>query len=324
VSLPLSETLHARGQIVRGGKVGTVSPARLGRTRTSGVPARPRFPYGFPSAPVGGAVAQLVLLALLTATTGLGPVGWLAGVAYAVAVGSTLTSALHRHGRCSLGPADHVTLTRAMLIGCVTALVADTVRAPAPIALLVTITAVALILDAVDGQVARRTGTVSSLGARFDMEVDAFLILVLSVFVAASLGPWVLVIGAMRYAFGLASRPLPWLNSDLPPRMSRKTVAALQGIILMVVAAGVLPRPVGAVATGLSLAALVWSFGRDIRWLHRHRDVSRVEPRRLGVPPTSRVTGSGSPATLSARAARRGNDSDGLGMRLSRSSAGAG
>ena len=39
-------------------------------------------------------------------------------------------------------------------------------------------------LDAVDGQVARRTGTVSALGARFDMEVDAFLILVLSVYVA--------------------------------------------------------------------------------------------------------------------------------------------
>ena len=39
----------------------------------------------------------------------------------------------------------------------------------------------ALALDGVDGQVARRTGTASELGARFDMEVDAFLILVLSV-----------------------------------------------------------------------------------------------------------------------------------------------
>ena len=34
---------------------------------------------------------------------------------------------------------------------------------------------------AVDGRVARCTGTVSRLGARFDMEVDAVLILVLAV-----------------------------------------------------------------------------------------------------------------------------------------------
>ncbi|MFD8079956.1 CDP-alcohol phosphatidyltransferase family protein [Streptomyces sp. NPDC059718] len=34
----------------------------------------------------------------------------------------------------------------------------------------------ALLVDAVDGRVARRTGTTSPLGARFDMETDAFLI----------------------------------------------------------------------------------------------------------------------------------------------------
>ena len=39
---------------------------------------------------------------------------------------------------------------------------------------------VALILDGVDGKVARRTRNASAFGARFDMEVDAFLILVFS------------------------------------------------------------------------------------------------------------------------------------------------
>ena len=43
---------------------------------------------------------------------------------------------------------------------------------------------VALALDAVDGRVARRTGTVSPFGARLDGEADAFLMLVLSVHVA--------------------------------------------------------------------------------------------------------------------------------------------
>jgi phosphatidylglycerophosphate synthase len=233
--------------------------------------ARP-LPAGAP-APAVAAVVQVLLLAALTATTGLGPVGWLAGVAYAAGAAAVLTVALRRHGARSLGPADHVTLARAVLTGCATALVADIVHAPAPVALLVAIAAVALILDAVDGQVARRTGTASPLGARFDMEVDAFLILVLSVFVASSVGWWVLAIGVMRYAFAAASRPLPWLRLPLPPRTGRKTVAALQGIVLTVVAAGVLPHPAATAATAAGLAALAWSFARDVRWLYLRRDL---------------------------------------------------
>ncbi len=236
------------------------------------IPRRELPRRGFPPAPAAGAVVQLILLALLTATIGLGPVGWLAGVAFAVGLAATLTVALRRRGARALGPADHVTLARATLTGCVTALVADTVRTPAPAALLVTVATVALILDAVDGRIARSTGTASPLGARFDMEVDAFLILVLSVFVATSLGVWVLAIGAMRYVFVAFARPLRWLNAPLPPRTARKTVAALQGIVLTVAAAEVLPRTTATAATALALAALAWSFGRDVLWLHRHRD----------------------------------------------------
>jgi phosphatidylglycerophosphate synthase len=222
-----------------------------------------------PSVPAAAVVVQVVQLALVTAFTGLGPMGWLAGMAYAVAVSGTLTRALGRSG--VLGPADHVTLFRSTLTGCVFALVADTVRAPAPAVLLACIAAVALALDGVDGQVARRTGTASPLGARFDMEVDAFLILVLSLFAAGSLGVWVTAIGAARYAFVAASVPLPWLTAPLSPSMARKTVAALQGIALTVIAAGVLPHPVAVAVAALALAALAWSFGRDIVWLHARR-----------------------------------------------------
>ena len=65
-------------------------------------------------------------------------------------------------------------------------------------------------------QVARRTGTASAFGARFDMEVDAFLILVLSVYVARPLGAWVLAIGLARYVLLLAERLLPWLRRPVP------------------------------------------------------------------------------------------------------------
>ena len=56
--------------------------------------------------------------------------------------------------------------------------------------MVVALATVGLVLDAVDGWIARRTRTVTALGARFDGEVDAFLILALSVLVARSLGAW--------------------------------------------------------------------------------------------------------------------------------------
>lgn len=131
----------------------------------------------------------------------------------------------------------------------------------------------ALILDGVDGRVARRTGTSTPLGARFDMEVDAFLILVLSVYVALDLGPWVLLIGGMRYVFVAAARAWPWLTAPLPPSTARKTVAALQGVLLLLAGAELLPRPGNAGVVAVALGLLVWSFGRDVRWLWRRSRV---------------------------------------------------
>ena len=214
--------------------------------------------------------AQVVLLAVLSVGAGLGPVGWLAGSACLVGLCVLLTAATRRAGVAALGPADLVTLARAVLTGGVCALVADGLRDGAPATgPLVVVASVALVLDAVDGRVARRSGTASPLGARFDMEVDSFLVLVLSVFVAVLLGPWVLAIGLMRYAFVAASWWLPWLRSPLPTRYSAKVVAALQGIALVVAAAGVLPRPWAAALVAVALAFLIWSFGHDVAWLRR-------------------------------------------------------
>ncbi|UJB40725.1 CDP-alcohol phosphatidyltransferase family protein [Streptomyces sp. A1-5] len=223
----------------------------------------------FDPAPAAGTVAQLVLLAVLCRAVGLGPAGWLTGCVFAAATWAVLARALRGSWPHSFGPANRVTLARAALVGGVTALVVDSFDRPVPV--LVGLAAVALVLDAVDGQVARRTGTVTALGARFDMEVDAFLILVLSVHVVVPLGPWVLAIGALRYLFVAASWVLPWLRAPLPHSMARKTVAALQGIVLVVAAAGIVPRAVERGAVAGALALLVWSFGRDVGWLWRVR-----------------------------------------------------
>jgi phosphatidylglycerophosphate synthase len=222
--------------------------------------------------PANGAGAQLLLLVVLGTAFGLGWAGWLTGLAFTVALWTVLTRALRRSWLRSFGAANLVTLVRATLVGGVTALVADSFAGEPPVTVLVALTTVALVLDAVDGQVARRTGTASPLGARFDMEVDAFLILVLSVYVAASLGAWVLLIGAMRYTFAAAARALPWLNAPLPPSLARKTVAALQGIALLVAAAGILPHRAAFAVVLSALALLCWSFARDSRWLWRTRD----------------------------------------------------
>ncbi|GGJ51210.1 CDP-alcohol phosphatidyltransferase family protein [Streptomyces brasiliensis] len=214
-----------------------------------------------------GAGVQILLLALLGTAIGMGPAGWLTGLAFAFATWAVLSWALHRSGLRTFGPANRVTLGRAVLVGGVTALVADSFESSPPVTLFVGLTAVALILDGVDGKVARRTGTSTPLGARFDMEVDAFLILVLSVYVSMQLGAWVLLIGAMRYAFVAAARVAPWLNAPLPPSFARKTVAAIQGVCLLLAASQLLPGLVNFTVVLGALAALVWSFGRDVGWL---------------------------------------------------------
>jgi phosphatidylglycerophosphate synthase len=226
--------------------------------------------------PVVGLIVQTVLLAVLAATVGLGAAGWLAGLGYGVGLCALLDRGLRRSGAPGLGPADRVTLGRALLVGAVTALAVQSFDRAAPVALMVTLTAVALALDGVDGYTARRTGTSSELGARFDMEVDSFLVLVLCVQVAPLKGGWVLAIGGMRYAFVAASWVLPWMRGSLPPRYWRKVVAAIQGVALTVAMAGVLPGSLTIVVLAFSLVLLVESFGRDVRWLWVTRRARRA------------------------------------------------
>jgi phosphatidylglycerophosphate synthase len=164
------------------------------------------------------------------------------------------------------GPASWVTLARAVLTAGVAAL-AFTDDTP----LLVALASVALALDLVDGWVARRTRTESAFGARFDGEVDAFLILVLSAYVAPMYGAWVLAIGAARYLFLLGEWLLPWMRAPLPPRRWRRVVTAVQGVVLTVAAAGVLPRAATQALLAVALVLLAASMGQCVWWLWRRR-----------------------------------------------------
>jgi len=221
--------------------------------------------------PLVGLVCMLALLRALSHTAGLNSTGWAVGLGFGAFLYTALARAVERHRLRRLGPADRVTLARAVLVGGVAAITAQSFGGPPLAAPLVALSGVALALDAVDGWVARRTRTVSAFGASFDMEVDAFLILVLSVYVARPVGWWVLGIGAARYLFVAAGWVLPWLRGVLPARYWCKVVAAIQGVVLTVAAAGVLPAIVTSVALAVSLALLMESFGRETWGLWRLR-----------------------------------------------------
>ena len=197
---------------------------------------------------------------------GMGRVGLLVAGTTGLAGTIAVAGGLRRRGAIRPGPADVVTVTRAAMSCVVAGLVADGARAK-PV--LLPLTVAALALDAVDGVVARRTDTVTPFGARLDGEVDAFLILTLSVRAARSFGPWVLAAGLAR-ALGA-----PWLRRPLPPRYWRKVATATEGVALAAsMTVGLrraLPRRVLASGLVVGSALIGESFGRDVWWLWRRR-----------------------------------------------------
>ncbi|MGZ4413519.1 MAG: CDP-alcohol phosphatidyltransferase family protein [Gaiellaceae bacterium] len=230
-----------------------------------------RDPLRATRGPLSGLGAQLLVLVALAETVGLGRAGWAVGLSSGLFLDFALARALWRDPASRLGPADWVTLTRAAFAVGVAALAADSLGRDISIAALVSLASAAITLDYVDGWIARHTGTASVLGARLDGEVDAFLILALSVTVAPSAGAWVVAIGAARYAFYAAGWSFAWMRAPLPRRDWRKTVTASQGVALTLAAAEILPLPATRAILAVALALLAESFGRDVWWLWRHR-----------------------------------------------------
>jgi len=177
-----------------------------------------------------------------------------------------------RHRRAEgFGAANSVTLVRAALTVLLVALL-GTAPTPALAWLLVALGTAGVALDGVDGALARRRNEASSFGARFDMETDALLILVLAalVFQHGKAGPWILAAGLLRYVFVAASWALPWLGAALPPSRRRQGVCVVQIVSLLGALAPIVVPPWSTALALAGLAALVWSFAVDVVWLARH------------------------------------------------------
>ncbi|MCW4153045.1 CDP-alcohol phosphatidyltransferase family protein [Halomonas sp. 18H] len=174
----------------------------------------------------------------------------------------------------NFGWANRVTLLRAAMITALAGIALTPLFRQAgwegtlwPLSLLALL---ALLLDGVDGWVARRTRSLTRFGARFDMELDAFLMLLLCVALIThdKAGPWVLALGGMRYAFVAAGARWAWLRAPLPESLRRKTICVIQVGALIIACTPFTPPALATPMLAIALILLSGSFLRDILWLY--------------------------------------------------------
>ncbi len=123
-----------------------------------------------------------------------------------------------------------------------------------------------LLLDGVDGWLARRTGSASTFGAHFDMETDALLILVITqeLWQRGTLGIWILTSGLLRYVYVLCQAVLPKRSLSMPP--SRFGRAAFSTLTIGLALAFFFPNVFGAIAACAGTLMVGISFARSFYW----------------------------------------------------------
>lgn len=220
-----------------------------------------------------GALLTALLARLLEIGAGWATAQVVAGLAGYALLSLAVAGAAWRLDAARFGHANRLTLLRAGLVCLAGGALWAGGQTPHHDWSLATLVASALLLDALDGRIARRRGETSRFGARFDLEVDALLLLILALLVwhSGQAGVWVLAIGLMRYAFVLAGLAVPALRRPLAPSRRRQAVCALQGIALVVC---LLPPVAPDLASGIAGGALIvlaWSFAIDARRLMARR-----------------------------------------------------
>lgn len=220
----------------------------------------------------GSVVGWLAAVGLLTSVDY--PAPFLAAVACLLALQGAVLVAVYRDegvagGRPSFTLATAVTVARG---GAIAVLAGFLFASPAGLVVWVPAILYAAVagLDAVDGFVARVTGTVTGVGARLDTEIDALGLLVgAAVSITLGMAPAVyLLVGLARYAFVAGLRLRRWLGEptrELPESRLRRLNAAAQMAVVIVLLA---PWPGAAASRTLAIVAMVpflLVFGRD--WL---------------------------------------------------------
>lgn len=205
----------------------------------------------------------------------LPPTYLLAVLALYITLTTVLVSNGYREGlRHGLGPANRVTLVRACLVlSLVPLLWHSQALTPAGLWWTIALGTLAMILDGVDGWAARHTESATAFGARFDMELDTLLTLVLALLVwqTGKIGVWILGLGVMRYTFALAGYVFVWLRRRLPESFRRKAACVIQGVTLLVCLGPIIPSHSAKLSAAVGLSILLYSFGVDVWFLWSHR-----------------------------------------------------
>ena len=238
--------------------------------------------WQFPTAPLRASVvtSKLVglaaVVALATAARAALPLGdrypLKAAVLFAAIMGLSIGFLQQHHPFARFGAANQITTLRAILVALVAGLVGEP-RLPALAAAAAAASVAVTLLDGVDGWLARRHDIASPFGARFDMEIDALLILALSVLAWRhdKAGAWVIVSGVLRYAFVAAGTLAPWLRGALPPSRRRQSICVIQIAALTLVMLPSVQPPISTLLAASALGALTGSFLIDTVWLWQHR-----------------------------------------------------
>jgi phosphatidylglycerophosphate synthase len=225
----------------------------------------------------GGTVAYLAVLALgLLVSLAVVPVAGLwggpAGLALALygGIAATVAHTVQSQDLRRFGAANAVTALRAAMIAFLAALA----LLPAPLATELRTLALALglaglLLDGIDGWLARRGGTASRFGARFDLETDALSVLVFTFLLlrAGQAGLWVLAIGLARYIFVGVGWLWPPLARELPPSLRRKTICVVVVVALLGALAPLVDAAPARMICAAALVLLLSSFAMDCVWL---------------------------------------------------------
>jgi phosphatidylglycerophosphate synthase len=228
-----------------------------------------------------------VVWALLGPTLFTDPPLWFLALAAGAAVILRAAGSVLRRKPQFSTPADRVTLGRATVVACcaaetMVALIGGSGTGTGTRVVL--LGTAAFLLDAVDGRVARLTGSATVEGSRLDSDTDAALVLVLSFAAVGTLGLWPLGIGLMYYAFIAGAWIRPSLKNPLPSSTVRRVIGAAQPTALLFALVPGVPASLGAMVLGPALGLLAYSFGRDVVELERLR---RAAPAPVADSPAS-------------------------------------
>lgn len=172
--------------------------------------------------------------------------------------------------RTRLGPGNALTIGRGVLV----ALLAGFLLVPLPSGALARLPgalyALSVLLDFLDGQIARRSGDATDLGETLDLEFDALGLLVAPLLAVryGQLPVQYLAVGAARYAFAVGlwirrRRDLP--VRPLPASWVRRVLAAVQMVVVSAALLFIVRPPLSTAIATLAMVPFLVGFLRD--WL---------------------------------------------------------